>query len=188
MEVQHRILPSEQEINLIVDIIKLITPVDQEGISSPNLLQAIAVAMSKFNEVRIGYEHPSSSTKPLMSADKSLINKDKPNQVSIKEVITYLLDEKIIYKYKQDRLVDGVGHTFAFTHYGLVKTERWVEIFDNEYNKVLETCIFLLQPTEQINNEGKYSEIYHVEGVKYRFTFTVGSRQEPTIEKSNLSE
>jgi len=119
MEVQHRILPSQEEITLILDIIKLVTPVTEEGVSSPQLLQAIALAMSKFYEVRMGYTSIKEGSNPLMSAERSFINKGKPNQVSMKEIIDYMLVEKILHKYKKDREFEG--HVFGLSHYSIIK-------------------------------------------------------------------
>lgn len=115
MEVQHRIIPSKDEISLIVDIIKMVTPIDQEGIGSAQLLEAIVLAMSKFNDTRIGFVTIGDNI--YMDANKSFINKGEPNQATVKEVINYLLGEKIIHKYKKD--VSHKGHTFNLSHYRL---------------------------------------------------------------------
>jgi len=115
MEVQHRIIPSQEEISLVVDIIKMVTPINQEGIGSAQLLEAIVLAMSKFNDTRIGFNKV--GDKILIDANESFINKGEANQVTVREIIDYLLVENIIYKYKQN--VEYKGHTLNLTHYAL---------------------------------------------------------------------
>jgi len=64
--------------------------------------------------------------------------------------------------------------------------ETWIELFDNEYDKVLAFC----EPLYPISTNSSlhiYEEIYHVGDTKYRFLYAIGDRQNPTIEKVKIN-